>query len=142
MISIRLLLTKMAIGNNRQIVMINGRTRATSLIPNPSPPPTYLPIPPVTKPGGLLTTPTNIGRYAHDQFTVLPQLGVELGCAVGDHLRLFAGYDLIYWPHVQRAANQVDMAVDPRNLPFAPSGETGTIFPAPRLVSDDFWAQA
>ena len=122
------LLTKMAIGNNRQVVTIDGQTITT--LPGLSP---------ITSEGGLLTTGTNIGRYTDDQFTVIPQLGLEVGYDLTDSLRLLAGYDLIYWPHVQRAAGQIDMAIDPRNLPPAQPG--GTIFPQPQLVSEDFWAQ-
>lgn len=122
------LLTKMAIGNNRQVVTIQGQT--TTTIPS---------LLPVTNPGGLLTAHTNIGRYTDDQFTIIPQLGLELGFRVCNHLRLYTGYDLIYWPHVQTAGSQIDMNVDPRNIPPAQPG--GTKFPEPQLVSTDFWAQ-
>ncbi|OHB76791.1 MAG: hypothetical protein A2W31_12660 [Planctomycetes bacterium RBG_16_64_10] len=121
-------LAKMAVGNNRQVVTIDGRTVTT--LPG---------LLPVTEPGALLTAETNIGRYTRDQFTVIPQLGFELGFRLCDHARLLAGYDLIYWPHVLRAADQIDLAVDPRNIPPAQPG--GTIFPAARLCSNDFWAQ-
>jgi hypothetical protein len=122
------LLTKMAIGNNRQVVTIQGET--TTAIPS---------LLPVTNPGGLLTAQTNIGRYTDDQFTIIPQLGLELGFQICDHLRLYSGYDLIYWPHVQTAGGQIDMNVDPRNIPPAQPG--GTKFPEPKFVSTDFWAQ-
>jgi hypothetical protein len=122
------LLTKMAIGNNRQVVTIQGQT--TTAIPS---------LLPVTYPGGLLTAHTNIGRYTDDQFTIIPQLGLEVGFRVCDHLRFYTGYDLIYWPHVQTAGSQIDMNVDPRNIPPAQPG--GTKFPEPQLCSTDFWAQ-
>ncbi len=122
------LLTKMAIGNNRQVVIIDGETTTTV--------PTLLP---VTRPGGLLTTETNIGRRTNDQFVVIPQLGLELGYQATDHVRLLVGYNLIYLPQVLRAAEQIDTTVDPRNLPPVQAG--GTNFPRPQMVSTDYWAQ-
>jgi len=122
------LLTKIAIGSNHQVVTIDGSTITT--LPGQQP---------VTAQGGVLATETNIGRYTHDQFTVIPQLGLDVGYDLAESLRVVVGYDLIYWPHVQRAAGQIDSTVDPRNLPPVQPG--GTIFPQPQLVSTDFWAQ-
>src|SRR5262249_11956541 len=52
--------------------------------------------------GGLLAVPTNIGHFSHDRFGVLPELGVTLGYQVNDHVRLFVGYNLLYWSSVVR----------------------------------------
>ena len=122
------LLTKMAIGNNRQVVTIDGQTITT--LPG---------LPPTTASGGVLATGSNIGRYTDDQFTVIPQLGLDLGFDLSERLRLFVGYNLIYWPQVQRAADQIDLAVDPRNIPPVQPGALP--FPAAQLSSTDFWAQ-
>ncbi len=121
-------LAKMAIGRNRQEVTIDGRTITT--VPG---------LLPVTGPGGLLTAPTNIGYHRDDQFTLIPQLGLELGYRLNCRLRAYVGYNLLYWAHVQRSADQIDTVVDPRNLPPPQAG--GTLHPAPQLNGNDFWAQ-
>jgi len=36
-------------------------------------------------------------------------LGVELGYRWNDHWQTHIGYDLIYWTHVARAGDQIDL---------------------------------
>jgi len=122
------ILAKLALGNNHQVVVINGST--TTAIPN---------LVPITEPGGLLAGRTNLGRFEVDQFTLVPQLGVELGCQLTRRLRGYVGYNLLYWAHLQRAADQIDFEVDQRNTPPLQAG--GTTHPEPQLFSNDFWAQ-
>ena len=43
------------------------------------------------------------GRTAQSDFAVVPQLGLKLGWQPMDHVRITAGYDLIYWSRVRRA---------------------------------------
>ena len=85
------LLTKVALGNNHQVMVIDGQTITTVGTANP-----------VTSAGGLLATQTNIGRYEKDRFTAIPQIGLELGYCLTDSVRLYTGYNLIYWPSVVR----------------------------------------
>jgi len=122
------ILGKLALGNNHQVVVINGST--TTAIPD---------LIPITEPGGLLTGQSNIDRYEVDQFTLVPQFGIELGCQLTCSLRGYIGYNLLYWAHVQRAADQIDFEVDQRNVPPLQSG--GTPHPEPQLCNNDFWAQ-
>ncbi len=122
------LLTKLAIGNNQYAVTIDGST--TTVI---------LGFAPTYDANGILATQSNIGRYEDDQFTIIPQLGLEVGYQVCCNVDLFVGYNLIYWPHVQRSADQIDPNVDPRNWPPVQSGPLP--FPAPKLCSTDYWAQ-
>jgi len=129
------ILAKMALGNNHQVVDIDGQTVIVTRLAGPPP----IILPPVSGPAGLLTAETNIERYTRDQFTVIPQLGLELGYKLSCCCRLYVGYNLLYWAHVQRAADQIDFVSDRRNLiPVQPGG---TIHPAPQLCSNDFWAQ-
>jgi putative beta barrel porin BBP7 len=122
------LLTKMAIGSNRYEVTIDGST--TTTIPG---------FPTTIDANGILATQSNIGVYEDDQFAVIPQLGLELGYQIQKNIDLFVGYNLIYWPHVQRAADQIDLNVDPRNWPPVQAGALP--YPAPKLCGTDFWAQ-
>ncbi len=122
------LLAKMALGNNRQLVAVRGDTVTTigSLTP-------------VTDPGGLLSAITNIGDYERDQFTVIPQLSMEIGYQINCRTRAFVGYNVLYWAHVRRSADQIDTVVDYRNIPPIEPG--GTIHPQAQLRNNDFWAQ-
>ena len=121
-------LAKMAIGNNHTVVTIDGQTVTT--IPG---------FPETIDENGIYATQSNIGRYEDDRFTIIPQIGLELGYKIRKNIDVFAGYNLIYWPHVVRAADQVDLNIDPRNWPPVQAGALP--FPAPKLCSTDYWAQ-
>jgi hypothetical protein len=89
--------TRIALGNNRRSVAIVGLTRfdggAGSF------------------PGAALTTATNIGRSADNQFSVLPELQLKLGYNLTQHLRWTAGYTLLWWSDVARAGAAIDPAI-------------------------------
>jgi hypothetical protein len=94
------------IGATRQHVTINGSTAIT--------PPGEAT---VVQPGGLLALPTNIGGYGRNKASVIGDFGLNLGLNVTDHLRLYVGYDLIYWTNVVRPGRQIDRSVNPSQLP-------------------------
>ena len=99
------LMTKMAIGNNHQVIKIHGQTVITQ------------PGQTVTGLGGLLAQPgTNIGTFVRDDFVVIPQLGFEVGYQVTCRMRAFLGYNLLYWAPVARAGNQITPYVDSARL--------------------------
>ena len=81
-------------------------------------------------PPGILAGGTNGGTFQTDDFTVIPQLGLELGYQVNCHWRAYVGYDLLYWATVVKAADQVDLNVDPRNFPPVNPNNPGLPFPA------------
>jgi hypothetical protein len=90
--------------------------------------------------GGLLTQNTNIGRYSSNRFSVVPEVGLRVGAQVTERLRATVGYNFLYWSNVQRAGDQIDLAVNP-NLIAPP---TGPGFPArPAFVprTTDYWVQ-
>ncbi len=122
-------LTKIAIGNNHQTVTIDGTTAITA--PDEA-----------TKNynSGILAGSTNSGKYQADSLTLIPQLGLELGYQVNNNLRAYLGYRVLYWSAVARAADQVDLNLDPRNFPPPTAG--GLAFPAYPGDVSSFWAQA
>ncbi len=122
------LLTRVAIGNNHETIVINGQT----MIAAPSQPTQ-------TYGSGILAGPTNTGTFQRNVFTMIPQLGLELGYQVNCHWRAFVGYDVIYWGCVARSGDQIDLNLDPRNFP--PATEGGLPFPAFSGRSACFWAQ-
>lgn len=113
---------KMAIGSNRRIVTVNGRTVTT--VPNGGTD---------TAAGGLLTSEvTNIGRYTDSSTVVIPDFRLGVGAIVTNHLSVRAGYRVIVWADVARAADHLPpgLAVDPRNIPpVQPGGGPEPIFP-------------
>lgn len=96
-----------------------------------------------TAPGGVLAQPSNIGNFTRDRFSVLPEVGIELGYRVCDHVRLSLGYTFLYWNGVARAPSQPDLAVDVAQAPFlaAPTPPTGLNRPTTAFRETDFWAQ-
>ena len=114
---------KLALGDTHNLVNINGQTVNET----------------TTSAGGLLALPTNIGTYGSHQFSIIPELGINLGYNLTDRLRATFGYTLIYWRGVARPGDQIDLAMDDRNIPPTQSGAG----PAPVFVLHDsnFWAQ-
>jgi hypothetical protein len=54
--------------------------------------------------GGLLAPPA---QFSRNQFTVIPEVGFNVGCQVTDYLRVFLGYSFLYWSSVARPGQQV-----------------------------------
>jgi hypothetical protein len=50
-------------------------------------------------------------EFSRNRFSAIPELILTAGYQVTDHLKVTAGYDLLYWTAVVRAADQI--AVDP-----------------------------
>ncbi|MGL6094448.1 MAG: BBP7 family outer membrane beta-barrel protein, partial [Fimbriiglobus sp.] len=119
-----------ALGVSHQQVTISGSTTIT--------PPGGVP---TVSPGGLLTQASNIGTYTQNDFAVVPEVGLRVGCQVTDRARLFAGYNFLYWSSVARAGDQIDLRVNPGQLPPAQVPLVGPSVPAPRFVTTDLWMQ-
>jgi hypothetical protein len=91
----------------------------------------------------LLALSTNSGRISHDEFAVVPELGVILGYDVTHLVRLTVGYSFLYWSDVARPGDQVNRIVNPALVPTSTVfGTTGGLpQPAPSFNRTDFWAQ-
>ena len=74
---------------------------------------------------------TNSGTYVRDSFTVIPQLELDLGYQITCHWSVHAGYDLLYWGTVYRAADQISLDVDSAQCPssLSPGGSKYPVFP-------------
>jgi hypothetical protein len=119
---------KVALGATSQSVSINGSTA------------TALPGGPINVfSGGLLALGSNSGRHSETSFSFVPELGVNLGLWVTHHVRLTAGYTLLYWTDIVRPGDQIDLVVNPNLLPPArPGGQ-----PRPAFLDErtSLWAQ-
>ncbi|HEY1380684.1 MAG TPA: BBP7 family outer membrane beta-barrel protein, partial [Gemmataceae bacterium] len=96
--------------------------------------------------GGLLALDSNIGRRSRDVFSVVPEVGLNLGYQVTDSLRAFVGYNFLYWSNVIRPGDQIDTVIDVTRVPafVRPGTAVAPVFPprpAARFNESDFWAQ-
>jgi hypothetical protein len=127
------LLSKVAIGNVNQVVVING---ATAITPPGGPTQTFQ--------GGLLAQTTNIGRYSRNDLGFIPELGANLGYQLTPRLRATFGYTFMYWGNVARAGEQIDFNVNSNYLarkpvPSVPFGDPR--HPLFAFNENSFWAQ-
>jgi hypothetical protein len=115
-------MAKIAIGGMRRTVIVNGQTVNT--VPN---------VGTTTNEGGLLTSEiTNIGKYTDSKAAVIPHFRLGLGAQLTEMLSVHAGYNVILWDEVARAADHLPpgLEVDPRNLPpIVAGGGPEPVFP-------------
>jgi hypothetical protein len=125
------ILTKLAMGNTHQSVNINGLTIKTTTDGT------------TTNYAGLLASTTNSGIWQQNTFTMIPQLGLELGYQLSCHWRAYLGYNILYWGSVLRSGDQIDLQVDARNIPWNPAYQPTTALPFPQFPAQAtaFWAQ-
>jgi hypothetical protein len=129
---------KLALGFTHQVVDIQGAI--TQAGPNAPTPPGL-----GTFPGGFFAQPTNIGSRDANHFGILPSLEVRLGYELNQRIRLFVGYDLMYWSQVVRPGDQISHQVNlSQNAVLDPNGAgvlVGPAQPAPLFNRSGFWAQ-
>ncbi len=122
-----------ALGLTDEIVGINGFSTATP--PGASTPLTAL--------GGLYAQPSNIGRTNRAEFAVVPQWDLTVGAQLTQRLRVYVGYNILYWSSVVRPGSQINpvinLAQPPLSSQFGPV--TPPTQPLPVFHSSDFWAQ-
>jgi hypothetical protein len=119
-----------AIGNTHKQVNINGQTRIVA----PDGTRTNLV-------GGLLAQRSNIGTYAFDAFSVIPEVGLNVGMNVSKNVRVYGGYSFLYWTNVTRAAEQIDFGVNPTSIPRSATPTTLQGSPRPIFLhrEADYW---
>ncbi|WP_246146078.1 BBP7 family outer membrane beta-barrel protein [Rubripirellula lacrimiformis] len=119
-------LLRLAVGNTKQSVRINGATTIDGGAPLV---------------GGLLAQRTNIGNHEQDEFSVIPQLDLKLGYQLTDHFRATLGYTFLYWSNVVRPGDHIDRDVNPALLPPESDPFTGANRPGFDFDTTDYWAQ-
>lgn len=125
----------LAIGGTRQVTHIAGTQRVT---PPNNPSQFFL--------GGLLALPSNMGRHVTGRFSFVPELTLNVGYYVRPGLKLFTGYNLLFWTNVQRAAEQIDPVLDLAQIPnfndpLNPPTPQNPSRPFVLFRQSDFWAQ-
>ena len=125
---------KLALGDTHQVSDVMGISSQTGAVaPTPG-----------TFPGGLFAQPTNIGRRSHDEFTVVPELELKVGCCICPGVHAFVGYDILYWNEVVRPGNQIDRSLNLSQSPVISQNPNATLVgpanPAPMFNRSDFYA--
>lgn len=90
---------------------------------------------------GLLVQPSNSGTFNRNAFAVVPEVGINLGYQVTPHLKLFVGYDFLYWSNLLRVADQIDPVLDVNSRAFPITQRPGAVRPTVPLQDTSFWAQ-
>ncbi len=122
--------TKLAIGENFEIVDINGQT----VIRQPGGA-TF------ASRGGLLALTSNIGHLTNDRSVVIPEAGLQVGAQLTPHVRGWVGYTGLYWSEVVLAGKQIDAQINPNLLPPRANGVLPPITPLPHFGATSMWAQ-
>ncbi len=124
--------TKLAMGNTNQLLDVVGNqvvVSPTGTVSNFT--------------GGLLALDSNIGRHTRNEFSLVPEVGINVGYNIGCHWRLSVGYNLLFWSNVLRPGDQIDRVLDVTRIPNFATGSA----PAPQVrpvvpfTDADFWAQ-
>ncbi len=126
-------LGKVALGDTHQVSEVIGNS--SLLIGG---------VPAATLPGGIFAQPTNMGRFAGDDFAVVPEVSVKLGWRLSGNLGVFAGYNFLYWSRVLRPGNQIDRVVNDTTLPTSNvfgAAEGDLSRPMRLFNASGFWAQ-
>ncbi len=124
-------LLRLAVGSTNQTVTINGGTTISGVAGQPT----------ESFVGGLRAQRTNIDTYEQDQFTVIPELNLNLGYQLTDHFRATVGYTFIYWSNVVRPGDHIDYDINPALLPPEQVPFTGAERPGFEFDTTDYWAQ-
>jgi hypothetical protein len=125
---------KVGLGTTHEIVSINGNTMFLTAPGGPR-----------TLPGGLLALTSNIGRFTDNHFTALPEATANFGVYLCPHIKLWAGYNILYWPDVARPGEQIDPRVNATIHPTDPrfvGRPIGPAVPAVLLGKTDLVVQA
>lgn len=95
--------------------------------------------------GGLLALSTNSGSYSRTPFAIVPEGSLNLGYDLTSHLRLFVGYNFLYWSSVTRPGSQIDRNLDENRIPDFTLGRNVPaaqgIRPVTKVEPESFWAQ-
>lgn len=127
---------QLALGGMYQKLSIDGKFQTDEFLGPPSL---------LTFPGGYFAEPTNIGTYQKTKFSIIPELNIDLGYQITEHLSFHIGYTVLYVTQVLRASKQMSEKINPSqsaNIPFTPTPFlVGKAAPKAKLKSSNLWTQ-
>jgi hypothetical protein len=115
-------LAKVAVGGTFSQTRIAGATTTTA--------PGFAP---VTTPGAVLAQLSNIGTFNSNRLSAVPELSASVSYRISPNVRVFAGYNLIYWSGVARPGGAIDTVVD--------FNQPGGLRPTQMSNTSDYWLQ-
>jgi hypothetical protein len=125
------LTARVAVGATRSSADVAGQTVQVASPPTPS----------GTFPGGIFAQPTNLGRRSATDLAAVPELNLRIGWEAWGCLRVYVGYDMLYWTRVARPGDQIDRSLNLSQSPVFGAGSlTGSARPAGLLGRTDFFA--
>lgn len=119
-----------ALGTTHQTVDVNGSTTITP----PGGPATVVP-------GAFLALPSNAGHFTRDRFSIVPEVGLNVGYQITNNLSAFVGYNFLYWSSVVRPGDQINLGVNSTHTPASLLPPNGRASPLFTFRGSDFWAQ-
>ncbi len=120
---------KIAIGATHQTAQIAGSTVITTPEGGVN-----------TISNGLLTQASNIGNYCDNELSAVSEIGLTLRYCYRPSIDFTFGYSALFWSDVLRAGEQIDLGVNPTQIP--PGTLVGEPRPAFSFQTSGFWAQA
>lgn len=123
---------KVALGSSHEVLNISGfnsRQNTSGVF-----------LPSGVFPGFLFSEPTNIGRYARDRFSVVPEVEFGISYRLSQWLSASVGYNYLYWTDVLRPADQLNRVINGSQRGGFPL--KGAPDPVPPTLNNttDFWA--
>jgi hypothetical protein len=133
------LTAKVGVGDNDASVTTLGRTAIST------PATAVTPATTTVSSSGLFTQPGNLGHFGHSETSVIFEIGLNVGYQVVSGVRVFAGYNFLFWGSVLRPADQID-GINPFFVPALGLGTApGAVIPPQRaaipFTDSQFWAQ-
>jgi hypothetical protein len=126
--------TKIAFGDMRQVIGIKGYSMVTQNGAAGFQ---------TVAPGGMYALSDRLGKFRQDNFAVLPELGVNVGCHFTPNLTGFIGYNFLFMSNVARAAQLPTAAINSSLLPASSNFGVSTtnMPPAPVFTHSTYWLQ-
>jgi len=129
--------TKVAMGPTHEGLNVFGSTQQNIVLNGPPPSASSS-----NATAGFLALATNSGHDRTNWFSVVPEVGINLGCQVSSHVRALAGYNFLYMNSVIRPGNQVNLNINRAFLPTIsqPGSATNIAEPSKLFKQNEFWA--
>lgn len=128
---------KVALGRTFEVLRIDGATGINTPGPNGLAMQRFA--------GGVFAQPSNMGRYTHGTFAVIPEGTLKLGLKLSDVGRLYVGYNFMYLSDAIRPGDQIDRTINPMQVAALNPGGAGAMVladrPRPMMSRTDFWVQ-
>ena len=117
---------KIAFGVTTARLNVNGISSLSQLVPGQAT---------QSVPGGIFALPTNSGTLTTTVFGIVPEMNVALSFQLNERIRLYGGYNFLYWTTVARPGQFISHTIDSRQIPTSANFQPGVTFNGPFLPS-------